>query len=89
MDNYSRKTASQSPANIPPPAPANPVTEDEDCGCHGQTTIPGTGTGGGVCPGSTYTTGDFDFVVRNKTTGKCEKVSLDYIEDSQPIFIAP
>lgn len=72
---------------LPPPLPAGVNKPDKGgCGCTEGSPSSSGNNQGGSCPSVTYASGGFDFVVRNQTTGECQKVSLDYIEDTQPIF---
>jgi len=78
MDRYSRKDSDQ--VKIPEPLPPEKPGDKEDCGCIDTPATPG-GTGG--CPTEEYETGGFSLVVRNKTTGRCQWVDLDFIRDDQ------
>lgn len=62
------------------PAPITPVFNipSAGCGCDDQ-----SDASGGGCPTEEYETGGFSLVVRNRTTGKCQWVDLDFIRDDQ------
>jgi hypothetical protein len=84
MAQYIRKDSEQ--VNIPEPLPPEKPGDKEDCGC---TDSPATPTGSGSCPTEEYETGGFSLIVRNKTTGKCQWVDLDFIRDAQDDWIEP
>ncbi len=81
MDPLIRKDVSQTP--LPPPAPIQNPPDKEDCGCSEQ--VPGSSSTKEGCPSIVYTTGGFTLVGRNSTTGNCELIPLDFIQDNQVV----
>jgi len=68
---------------LPDPAPVQKPVEQEDCGCKDASQGGNSQPGSGACPTTPYVTGGFTLVARNNTTGGCQLVELDFIQDSQ------
>lgn len=85
MDQFTRKDVTQ--PKIPDPAPVQkPGDPEEDCGYRDKQ---GSQPGSGGCPDQPYVAGGFSLVVKNKTSGACQVVDLDFIQDNQDSFISP